>query len=98
GGQVTMRPVREYPTILTVPQHPKPGLNPYPWELDAPLLDSHAYDVNFLVATAPGSQGGGTVTEREGIARFGKPSRVYRFDQFLIMVWHKNLLPELNHR
>ena len=98
AGQVTMRPVREYPTILTVPRHPKPGLNAYPWELDVPLLDSHAYDVNFLVATAPGSQGGGTVTEREGIARFGKPSRVYRFDQFVIMVWHKNLLPELNHR
>ncbi len=89
AGRVTMRPVREYRT---------PGLKPYPWELDVPMLDSRSYDVNFLVATASGAQGGSTVTEREGIARFGKPYRVYRYEQYVIMVWHKNLLPGLARR
>lgn len=89
GGLVTIRAVRRYP---------QPGLNPYPWELDVALDNSRAYDVNFLVATAPDSQGGSTVTEPMAIARFGKPRRVYRYDQYTILVWRKNLLLALDRR
>jgi hypothetical protein len=86
GGRVTMRAVRNYP---------KPGLAAYRWELDRALLDSRTHDVNFLVATAPRSYAGSTVTEQEGIVKFGKPYRVYRFQRYVILVWRKNLLPEL---
>jgi len=89
GGSVTMRAIREYP---------KPGLETYPWELNVALLDSRRYDVNFLVATPPGSQAGATVTEQEGIAKFGRPAHVYRYQGYVIMVWRKNLLPELMRR
>jgi len=89
GGRVTIRAVRGYPV---------PGLNPYPWELDVALDNSRAYDVNFLVATAPRSQGGSTVTEPMAIARFGKPRRVYRYEQYTILVWRENLLSVLGRR
>ena len=46
GGRVTMRAVRN---------NPRSGLSAYRWELDLTLLDSRTHDVNFLVATAPGS-------------------------------------------
>jgi len=81
-----MRAVRNYP---------RSGLAAYRWELDRTLLDSRTHDVNFLVATAPRSYGGSTVTEREGITKFGKPYRIYRFQRYAILVWRKNLLPEL---
>jgi len=42
-----------------------------------------------LVVTAPGSYGGSTVTEREGITKFGKPYRIYRFQRYAILVWRK---------
>jgi hypothetical protein len=86
GGQVTVRPVRVYPTL---------GVAPQTWELDQSLLDSRTYDVNFLVVMSPGAQGGATVTEQAGIAKFGGPYRVYQYRQYRIMVWRKNLLPEL---
>jgi hypothetical protein len=89
AGAVTVRAVREYP---------RSGLKPYLWESDMGLFNSQSYDVNFVVATAPGSQAGSTVTQREAIARFGAPYAVYQYKQFMIMVWHKNLLPELNRR
>ncbi len=88
GGAVTMRPVHAYWNN---------GVSPYPWELDVPLDNSQQYDVNFLVATLPGARQTG-VTQRQAIAKFGKPYRTYRFEQYAIMVWHKNLLPELTHR
>jgi hypothetical protein len=86
GGQVTMRAVREYTGA---------GLQPYAWESDMAALNPRTNDANFLVASAPGVYGGATVTEQEAIARFGKPYRTYRFEQYTILVWRKNLLAEL---
>lgn len=85
GGGVTMRAVREFHS----------GLAPYHWELDTALFDPRVYYVNFLVATAPGSEAGSTVTEQEATARFGQPDQTYTYHRYTIMVWQKNLLTEL---
>jgi hypothetical protein len=34
--------------------------------------------------------------EQTAIATFGKPARIYRYDQYTIYVWNKNLLAELS--
>ncbi|HEX8004800.1 MAG TPA: hypothetical protein VF482_00045 [Trebonia sp.] len=87
GAKITMRPV----TI-------RPGGNtliPDPWELDTRLLNPATNDANFLVATAPGTFRGQTVTETEAIATFGNPAHVYRYQRYQILVWDKNLLLDL---
>jgi hypothetical protein len=86
GDRVVMRSIR------FSPGH---GLSGYRWELDGPLLDSSVNDVNFLVATAPDPRSKATVTSAEAVAQFGRPSREYRYQQYVIMVWRKNLLNEL---
>ena len=88
GGQVTMRAVKEYAGA---------GLQPYAWESDMATLNPRTNSANFLIASAPGIYGGATVTEQEAIARFGPPFRTYRFEQYTILVWRKNLLAELAH-
>jgi hypothetical protein len=87
GGQVTIRAV--------IDDYRAPGLTPYQWEADMTAFNPRTNDANFLVATAPGTQGGGTVTAAEAVAKFGKPARTYHFDQYTILVWQKNLLSEL---
>jgi hypothetical protein len=83
GGRVRMRAVMDMQCS---------GLTPLAWETDTALLNSRAYDVNFLVTASQ------TVTEGEGISEFGKPARVYRFEVYTILVWHKNLLPQLDRK
>jgi len=83
GGVVTLRAVMDLQCS---------GLTPLAWETDAALLNSRAYDVNFLVTASQ------TITEGEGISEFGRPARVYRFGAYTILVWRKNLLPQLNRR
>jgi hypothetical protein len=86
GGRVTMRAVIG----------DRAGtLAPYTWELNRALLDSRADYVNFIVATAPHSAGGATVTQRQAIATFGPPYRRYVYAGYTILVWRKNLLTDL---
>jgi hypothetical protein len=89
GGQVTMRPVQD--------NYQGPGLRPYPWETDMTAFNPRTNDANFVVATAPRSFFGGTVTVAEAEAKFGKPARTYHVEQYTILVWRKNLLSELTH-
>ena len=84
GTKITMRPVKARDDGKT--------LVPYPWELDARLLDPSTNYANFLVATAPGTFRGQTVTEGQAIATFGKPAHVYSYQGYRILVWNKNLL------
>jgi hypothetical protein len=35
------------------------------------------------------------MSERDVLATFGPAAHVYRFETYTILVWHKNLLPEL---
>lgn len=81
-----MRPVIGYRTA---------ALTPYAWELNRALLDSRANYVNFLVASAPRSEGAATVTTRQAIATFGPAYRSYRYAGYEILVWRKNLLTDL---
>jgi hypothetical protein len=84
GGQVTMRSIRD--------DYSAPGLAPYPWENDMTAFNPRTNDANFLIATPPGSFGGGTVTVAEAVAKFGQPASTYHFEQYTILVWRKNLL------
>lgn len=90
NGQVTMRAVN----------HDYVGaadLAPYRWESDMTAFNPRTNDANFVVATAPGSYWSATVTAAEAIAKFGEPARTYRFGQYTILVWRKNLLSDLTY-
>jgi hypothetical protein len=89
-GQVTMRAVNhDYAGAAS--------LAPYRWESDMTAFNPRTNDANFVVATAPGSYWSATVTAAEAIAKFGEPARTYRFGQYTILVWRKNLLSDLTY-
>jgi hypothetical protein len=90
GTKITMRPV--------IPRRGGKTLMADLRELDVRLLNPGTNYANFLVATAPGTFRGQTVTEAQGIATFGKPAYVYRFKGYRILVWDKNLLRILGNR
>jgi hypothetical protein len=90
GTKITMRPVTAAAGGKT--------LIPDLWELDTRLMDPDTNDANFLVATAPGSYHGQTVTQGQAVATFGKPAHVYRYQGYRILVWDKNLLRDLARR
>ena len=72
------------------------GLTPFAWEADAALLNNRAY-VNFFLVDDKGVTKG-TITERDGISEFGKPAQIYHVQTYTILVWRKNLLPQLNRK
>ncbi len=69
-----------------------------PWESESSWYDPAQHDATFLVTPGPASAcSPGTPAGWEAAARatFGPPSDTYRVAGFVILVWHKNLLPEL---
>jgi hypothetical protein len=56
----------------------------YHWEANVAWFDSRSRYANFFVAKAP------SAAAPRG---FGPPARTYDYEQYTIMVWHKNLLP-----
>jgi hypothetical protein len=72
----------------------KPGrsgrLAPRHWEADMRYFNPAAHSADFLVLGP-----GGGVTEAEGVASFGRPAAVYRYQDYTIMIWHQNLLRKL---
>ena len=72
------------------------GLTPFAWEADAALLNNRAYVNFFLVDNKADTDGG--VTEADGISEFGKPAQIYHVQAYTILVWRKNLLPQLNRK
>lgn len=87
GGKITMRSVRASDSGKTIVV--------YPWELDTRLLDTRRNYANFLVTVAPGTPGGQSVSEGQAISTFGKPVHVYRYKEYRILLWDKNLLSAL---
>jgi hypothetical protein len=87
GGRVTMRAVADLSCS---------GLTPFAWEADTALLNNRAYVNFFLVDNKADTDGG--VTEADGISEFGKPAGVYHVQAYTILVWRKNLLPQLNRK
>jgi hypothetical protein len=67
-------------------------LAPRHWLADLRLADPATRRADFLVV-APG----GPVTQRQARATFGPPAKVYRYQDFTILTWDKNLLRELGH-
>ena len=55
----------------------------YLWEADAAWFDARLHYANFVITVGPPSW---------IWRRFGPPARTYQYEQYTIMVWHKNLL------
>jgi hypothetical protein len=81
-GAVTIRDVWDYGS--------SGGIRPYPWEEDASLLDPRRDNANFVVAAA---HSGLTIPAIE--QRFGFPARVFHVGTFTVLVYDRNLLPDL---
>jgi hypothetical protein len=69
-----------------------------PWESDSSWYDPAQHDATFLVTPGPaGTCSPGTPAGWEAAARatFGRPAGTYQVAGFTILVWHKNLLPDV---
>jgi hypothetical protein len=60
------------------------------WEADLRLIDPTSRRADFLVLAA-----GDRPSSRQAIATFGPPDRIYHYQSYTILTWHKNLLSEL---
>jgi hypothetical protein len=81
GGQVILAPIY--------------GGAPYFWETKAAWYEPDESYANFVVSvTSPASQ---AVFTRPVVMRrvFGVPAETFRFQQYVIMVWDKNILADL---
>ena len=79
-------------TVLAV--QPEPGrvrLEPQHWQTDVLLAAALGRTADFVIISPAEN-----VHRAYVIATFGKPARSYRYGPFTIMVWHKNLLPDLD--
>jgi hypothetical protein len=65
------------------------------YETDAAWYDPARNTANFVVLSAgvPGYPGFGA--EQAVLATFGKPARTYHVGSYTVLVWNRNLLPEL---
>jgi hypothetical protein len=89
GNQVEIRPISRVGNRLVY----------RPWESDNSWYDPARHDATFLVLPGPASAcSSGTPTWWTDAARatFGPPSGTYRVGEFVILVWHKNLLGSLS--
>jgi hypothetical protein len=83
GGAVTIRDVWDY--------GPGGGIRPYPWEQDTSLLDPRHNYANFVIAAAHSG-----LTRPAIELRFGLPARVFLVGTFTVLVYDRNLLPDLS--
>ena len=68
------------------------GLASWHWEANTRLVNSALSSANFLITMS-----GESVTPARAELAFGRPARVYRYQDYTIMVWHKNILRALGH-
>lgn len=62
-----------------------PGrINAYQWESQATWFDPGLHYANFVITNAPS-----WIWSHQ----FGRPAQTYQYQQYIIMVWNKNLLP-----
>jgi len=88
GGAVTLRAVA--PTAGGL-------IGAYRWNAAAGWFDPARQRADFLVLIAKGQPGSAGLTSAEATATFGRPARVYRYREYLILVWPRgeNLLARL---
>jgi len=70
---------------------PTGRLSPWHWLEDSRYFYPSLHTADFFV-TPPGDR---LTTAAWAVATFGRPARVYRYQDYTIMVWHKNLLRDL---
>jgi hypothetical protein len=81
GGAITMGSIVPLRSGTLAPRH---------WEQDMRLYDPAGHFASFVVL-APDSP----FTGKDAVRTFGQPADVYLFKTYTIMVWRKNLLPDL---
>ncbi len=81
GGAIAMGSIVSLRSDKLAPRH---------WEQDMRLYDPVGHYASFVVL-APDSP----FTGQDAVRTFGQPADVYRFKTYTIMVWRKNLLPDL---
>jgi len=81
-GAITMRDVWDY--------GPAGGIRPYPWEENTSLLDPQHNYANFVIAAAHSG-----LTRPPIERRFGPPARVYQVGTFTVLVYDRNLMPDI---
>ena len=80
-GAITMGSVTPLRNGKLAPRH---------WEQDMRIFDPATHRANFVVL-APDSP----MSESDVLRTFGPAAHVYRFETYTILVWGKNLLPDL---
>jgi hypothetical protein len=75
------------------PAHAGPDRPPDVYESKASWYDPRLHYADFVVSTTGG--GPDPVSYRIAVADFGRPARIYYFGGHTIMIWDKNLLPNL---
>jgi hypothetical protein len=90
GGAVTLRAVTTSDGRLSA----------YTWNASATWFDPAAERANFLVLTRPGAPaaaGGEGITVTQATATFGRPAKIARDGDYLILIWPpgRNLLARL---
>jgi hypothetical protein len=76
-------------------------VSPYLWETNMSAFNPVTHSANFLLINPPSGTDPHPITEREAVDAFGSPSHVYRYQDYIIIVWHMNLLKMiqlLSHR
>jgi len=91
GGRVTLRAVA--PTA-------RGRVRAYAWNASLRWFDPSGHSANFLVLTAPqlpDAAGGSGPTVAQAVATFGRPSGLYRYHGYTILIWPRgeNLLARL---
>jgi len=82
GGSVQVR------QIILVPG----GFVPYAWNAPRRWFDAKQHDANFVIAQDYTQQPQSPLTPASAESCFGKPSAIYRVDNFTVMVYPYNLL------
>ena len=81
GGEIVMG---------SVTAGPDGRLAPWRWLEDLRPFDPARHAATFFVTRA-----GESLTAARAVATFGRPALVYRYQDYTILVWRKNLLPAL---
>jgi hypothetical protein len=76
------------------PSWPRGHAAPGSYESNASWYNPRLHSANFFV-TVTGPNGMKSFLYHDALVSFGPPAHVYRFRNYIIMTWHKNLLADL---
>jgi len=82
GARVQVRPTRFYNHQLVTTS----------WQTDASWYDANQHDANFVVWKVPSTCANACQPVTDLRNEFGPPATTYQVGNFIVLVWHKNLL------